>query len=303
MGLGKLHNLAIAGLALGIGGGVSAQDLGGFYSGMAMNGLTSNQINITQRAVGRNVGQELRGGGAGEAETRGAARAAPRLSFNASPAVRRRNYEQFVARSRAVDPAGAAGLAETLRSDPVALMAPDLARYGLRADNLADAYTVYWIEAWEAAHGVTGENSRATVQAVKSQATNAMLATPEVATATDAQKQEFAEALLVQALLIGASREQAKGDQKTLDQIVGAVRQGARASGLDLDAMVLTEEGFVPAKRTGAAVPSSDAPNGAPGAPARADLAGSGSYAWLALAGGAGLGAAFLFGKLSSRKG
>lgn len=170
------------------------------------------------------------------------------LTFAPSQARRKANYARFVAQSRSVDPAGAAGLAETLKSDPIAQMAPELARDGLRTDNVADAYTVYWVEAWETVHGVTGETSRGTAEAVQRQASAALLATPEFANATDAQKQEFADALLVQALLIGAAREQAGGDAAKLREIANAVRQGARASGLDLDAMMLTEDGFVPAE-------------------------------------------------------
>ncbi len=132
-------------------------------------------------------------------------------------------------------------------------MAPELAKFGLRTDNLADAYTVYWVEAWQAAHGRSDEGSRAQAQAVKAQAARALLATPEVARATDAQKQELADALLVQALLIGAAKNQAGGDPAKLRAVGQAVRQGAKASGLDLDAMTLTEDGFVPAgKKVGA---------------------------------------------------
>lgn len=169
------------------------------------------------------------------------------LDFTPSMQRRQANYASFVERSRKVDPAGAAGLEANLKLDPIALMKPELAKFGLRVDNVADAYAVYWVEAWQAVHGVNGASSRATAQAVRAQAAKAIGATPEFASATAAQKQEFAESYLVQAVMVGAAKEQAAGDPAKLAQVAAAVEKGARAAGLDLRAMVLTEEGFRPA--------------------------------------------------------
>ena len=223
------------------------------------------------------------------------------LDFTPSMQRRQANYASFVERSRKVDPAGAAGLAANLKLDPIALMKPQLAQVGLRTDNLADAYAAYWIEAWEAVHGVTGQTSREKADAVSRQSANAILATPAIAAATPAQKQELAEAMLVQAMLVAAAREQANGDEAKLAEIGRAVGKGASASGLDLRAMTLTEDGFLPAKRTGAADP---APGAEPRALAVSGEAGSRpGYGFLAAAGGAGLGAAFLMGKAMGRRG
>ena len=169
------------------------------------------------------------------------------LDFTPSMQRRRVNYAGFVERSRRADPAGADSLAETLRSDPITMMQPELAKVGLRVDNVADAYAVYWVEAWQAVHGVTGASSRETAQAVREQAVGAIGATPVFASATAAQKQEFAESYLIQALLVGAAKKQAGGDPGKLAQVPAAVEQGVRAAGLDLRAMTLTEEGFRPA--------------------------------------------------------
>lgn len=76
-----------------------------------------------------------------------------------------------------------------------------------------------------------------------------MLAIPDLATPSDAQKQELAEAFMVQALLIRAACEQAQRDAGKLRQIAAAVCTAARALGLDVDAMTLTEAGFLPVTR------------------------------------------------------
>lgn len=61
--------------------------------------------------------------------------------------------------------------------------------------------------------------------------------------------------------------EQAAGDAKQKSAIASAVRKGSSAMGLDLDAMTLTENGFVPANK-GSSVDDRDIPR-APGADAQ----------------------------------
>jgi hypothetical protein len=171
------------------------------------------------------------------------------LRFTPSLAVRKRNLAGFVAKTRAHSPDGAAQLEQFLAStDVFASFAQALAPKGLRIDDVADAYAVYWISAWEAAHGIVGKDTpREQAQAVKAQASRALLSTPSLAGATSAQRQELAEALLIQAALISASAE--AGANTTQLRTVGhAVRQGAKAMGLDLDTMRLGEAGFEAAR-------------------------------------------------------
>jgi hypothetical protein len=133
-------------------------------------------------------------------------------------------------------------------TDVFASFAQALAPKGLRIDDVADAYAVYWISAWEAAHGIVGKDTpREQAQAVKAQASRALLSTPSLAGATSAQRQELAEALLIQAALISASAE-AAANTTQLRTVGHAVRQGAKAMGLDLDTMRLGEAGFEAAR-------------------------------------------------------
>jgi hypothetical protein len=75
----------------------------------------------------------------------------------------------------------------------------------LRADNVADAYTVWWVAAWLAANERTDTPTRAQFQGAKAQASKALMATPLFAKATEASKQEMAEIFLIQAAMIDAS--------------------------------------------------------------------------------------------------
>lgn len=168
--------------------------------------------------------------------------------YRPDPARRRANLGRFVDSSRAADPQGAENLAALFaQGDLIERMRPELAKYGLVIDNVADAYAVWWINAWLASRGSHDDISAATAAAVRRQVVQSMASTPELATAGDAAKQEMAEALLVQGVLLAAALEQAKGDRAQEAALSRAAVQGASGMGLDLSAMTLTEKGFVPA--------------------------------------------------------
>ncbi len=124
-------------------------------------------------------------------------------------------------------------------------MAAAIAAQGLDANNVADVYAVWWISAYDAANGHTGTRPRAIYQAVRDQAAHAVLATPQLAGADDALKQEMAEALLAHTIAIDVTVEHAKNDPQQLRAIGNAVRQGAQAMGINLADMTLTDQGFV----------------------------------------------------------
>jgi len=203
------------------------------------------------------------------------------LRYAPSKARRAANLAAFVQKTRAVDPGGAADLQKVFaEGDFIERIGALIAPAGLHIDNVADAYALWWITAWQAAHGRYDETTPALAAAVRGQAVRAISATGEMALASDAQKQELAEALWVQTALVEVAVEQAKGDPSRLRQIGDAVRQGAKGMGLNLDTIDLTSRGFVPASVSQNALP------------ATAPKAGSAaSYGALALAaGGIGVG-------------
>ncbi|MGK6320106.1 DUF6683 family protein [Sphingomonas sp. DT-204] len=243
--------------ALCLGGGVpaaaSAQDVWGWsvvvpsYTGTDTLGLHLRDL----------MNDSDRQGSAQREERRPAAKA-PAASFRYAPSRERRtaNLARFVAKSRAVDPKSADELAKLFaQGDVIERMRPELAEYGLSVDDVADAYTVWWINAWHASRGLSEDVSDAVTASVRRQVTAAMAATPALRNAGDAAKQEMAESFLIQALLLSAAVEQAKGDRAQLDAVSRAAVQGAHGMGIDLPSMTLTEAGFVPAGRAGEARP------------------------------------------------
>lgn len=151
----------------------------------------------------------------------------------------------FVNQTQKIDPASGSDLQNIFASvDVTSAVEIEIRPAGLEITNLPDAFTTYWITAYDASRGVSRDLTRDIVGPVQRQAMSAFLATPEFVSATDAQKQELAEAYLVQAALIGAYVEATESDVGQLENVKIAVKQGAKASGLDLDMMVLTDEGF-----------------------------------------------------------
>lgn len=169
------------------------------------------------------------------------------MTYRPDVARRRSNQAQFVAKTRAVDPAGAQDLEKMFaQADIIQLIGQELQKQDLRIDNLADAYAVWWITAWQATRGHNDDVSRAVVKAVRDQAARALAATPQFAGAGDAVKQEWAESLLIQTALIEAAVDQSKADRARMRDVGTAVNLGAKGMGLDLMTMKLTEQGFVP---------------------------------------------------------
>lgn len=169
------------------------------------------------------------------------------LSFTASPQRRRANLASFVSKTRRQNPDSAAKMEQLFAStDVIGQVGSAVRPYGYAVDNVGDAYALWWMSAWEGARGSNRTPSRGEMQAVQAQAHQALAATPEMARATDAQKQEMAEAMWIQAAMIDSMVDLAKEQPDLMPQLQQSIRQGARASGVDLDAMQLTPRGFVP---------------------------------------------------------
>jgi hypothetical protein len=205
-----------------------------------LQAITSDVVYEGMKSSSRDVGNKA----APEANTSGLD--ASIIRYNPQKSRTRANLQAFVDKTRAVDPAGAAQLEQLFAStDIIGEIGRVMANVGLSKNNAADAFAVYWIAAWQAAHGDTSTPSSEMAQAVAAQAARGLSQSPEFAAANDAQKQEMAEALLVQAALIDGSMDDAGSDKAKQQAVAKAVKQGAAASGLELDQMTLTEEGFV----------------------------------------------------------
>lgn len=167
------------------------------------------------------------------------------FTYRYSPQRTQQNLRNFIARTP--DPVARTNLEQTLAAQPTLMdvISADVRAYGFDPHNVADAYAVWWINVWGASQKKNIEPDPATVEAVKRQVRSAFAAIPDFAEASDAERQEFAEALLLQAAILGSGLDQWVSDPGMLEQLAAAARQGALASGLDLAKITLTPDGFV----------------------------------------------------------
>jgi len=229
------------------------------------------------------------------------------LNYTISRSYTAKNLQNIADKTRATDPAQADKMEALFAStDIMGLMGDAMQSVGLSRNNAADAFAVYWVSAWQAANGRTDTPNADTFKAVAVQAARGLSQSQQFKAANDRQKQEMAEALMLQAALIDGSIDEAASDRTKQKAVAKAVLQGAKASGLELDKMTLTEEGFVegsPRKGADASSAAQDNDTKLASNDRGDDNDETTSYALIAAAAGAGLGGVFLLGKAMTRRG
>jgi hypothetical protein len=170
------------------------------------------------------------------------------LRYRPDPVVRRHNLARFVANVRSQDPQSGAIMEHALaQNDIMAAGQQWLGRYGMSVTNVADATAAYLTAAWLATRGSDGDPSRAQITGVRNQLAAAMLSNPQFRSASDATKQEVAEANIVQAVMVAQFATAGKKDPGLAPKVRAAVAQGARTTyGFDLLSLDMTDRGFVP---------------------------------------------------------
>jgi hypothetical protein len=169
------------------------------------------------------------------------------LTYKPSAAIRQRSKEQFFAKMRSIDPESARKLeAHFATRDLFQALDQEIAKYGMRTDNVADAFTVWLINLWMGANGISNDPPVSRIKAVKAQITDSLRMSSDIAGASDTQKQELTESLLLNASVIGAALAdpRVKSGEMRAPLQKAMVRLGS-SIGLNLAAMKLTDTGFV----------------------------------------------------------
>ncbi|MGG6268017.1 DUF6683 family protein [Leptolyngbya sp. AN03gr2] len=171
------------------------------------------------------------------------------LTFKPSMEVRRRNFAQFVARARAADPVAAGQLEQLFASrNIIAEIDRAIAPLGAKTNNVADTMALYVIAAWHGARGNIAKPTPKEFQSVRNQMANILTSLPTVATLTDAQKQEMAEGLLIEALLVDQAMHFAAKDPSQLASMKTAISRAAEKYGFNVMQLNLTDQGLTLAR-------------------------------------------------------
>jgi hypothetical protein len=210
-----------------------------FQASMALNTMVGNQLERDSRRGGassssaRNLGPS---GSVGGVST----------SYRASPAVTSRVKRQFAAfvGSTGGDEAGIAAAME--RDDFFARWGRHVSQYGLRRGSVTDAMTAYWILNWQIANDVR-QIDRSQVSAVRSQVQSILGGNPGFSRLDDAQKQEMAEAMILNFIVQSVAYEEAMAAnhvnmQRRLQN--AAATRFNNEMGLNLRSIRLTSSGF-----------------------------------------------------------
>lgn len=174
------------------------------------------------------------------------ASAAAKLDFVLSPQRRSRNYSAFIARSQAENPDAAAFYDQMFASNRyMDRLDGALRAKGLKPNSIADAFAVHWLSTWFASRGQPSQPTVAQTEATRTMAIRLLGDMPSLGAMNDAAKQEVADDLLIKAGLLDGLTGLSAGDSGLLQTISRVAHQSALQWGLDLDAMVLTDQGFV----------------------------------------------------------
>ena len=171
--------------------------------------------------------------------------------YRPSATRRAANIRSFLARARAQDAAAAASLEAAFANiDLFATVDSQLGRYGLRTTNVADVFAAWWVNAWQASQGILNDTPDArTMMAVRRQAMLTLLATPGFAQLSQGQKQDMADEYVLTAVAVDGAIAYLAEHPGEVPAYRRAIRQAVLAQGMDLNAMRLTRDGFVPNDR------------------------------------------------------
>jgi hypothetical protein len=168
------------------------------------------------------------------------------LTFKPSVVRRKQSIEDFLNKVRSISPQSEDILRKQFaESDIFVKLAAAIAPNGLSVNNIADAYAVYWVSIWEASRGLIRPSNTTELQAVKAQVAEIMRTSPEYAAMTSTDKQAFSESLYLSSMAFSSSLDTLKDDPKQLASYAAEVNRQATAVGFALDAVTLTDKGFV----------------------------------------------------------
>lgn len=200
--------------------------------------------------------------------------------FVRDPALFKAKQAKIVELMRQQSAQAAAEVEQLFAQDLIAMVRPSLREVGLDDQNAADMTAMYWIVAWEASHGIVGQKTDpAVARGARNQIAKLMAGTPQLAQASDRDKQDIADTMFLQAVLVearmGSAAKAGPDMQRKMSDAVYAEAQQILKT--DLRRVKLTSAGFAPetagtsaasAGATAAAtrVATTSGPKGAPAA-------------------------------------
>ncbi len=169
------------------------------------------------------------------------------LRYKPSPEISAQLKERFWNTIKQNHPQSAAEIDASLKhQDVIGTFKTDMAPYGLRADDVGDTFTAYWITMWMIANSAPIPNQEQ-VQAARNQVGDVMINNNLIAMEDDTQKQTVAETLIYETMLALGMRHQAieSGNPAQITELADAAYSNMLKQDIDLRALKLTSLGFI----------------------------------------------------------
>lgn len=168
------------------------------------------------------------------------------LTYSSDPAISRRIKNDILARWKRNNPNQGQALDEAFsRYDFLSEFRKIGGPYGIDAHNLADITTAYWVVSWALIHKTDIVDTRF-VKAAQRQLRAALPSVKGLSKLSSAQKQEMAETMMYQTVLLQANRVRLSQhyDQPFWQATAGRARNDLLQAGVDLEKVQLGAGGF-----------------------------------------------------------
>ncbi|ELS05291.1 hypothetical protein Xen7305DRAFT_00050340 [Xenococcus sp. PCC 7305] len=168
------------------------------------------------------------------------------LEYSPSPEISAKLRKRFWNTIKQNNPQSAEEIDTTLRhQDVIGTFKIDMAPYELRADNVGDTVTAYWLTMWLVANQASTP-SKNLVKAVQNQVSKIVLQNELISNKNDAQKQVVAETLIYETMLALGMHHRAlqSGNPLQLQELSDAAYTNMLKQNIDLRSLDLTPQGF-----------------------------------------------------------
>lgn len=167
-------------------------------------------------------------------------------TFRQSAAVRKNYVADFTAKMKAADAKDGAGMQQIFaKQNLFAMVGSKMSKYGLRTNNIADPLAMYIVTAWQGVRGRDSAPNKAQLLGVRSQIARNLAKVPSLNRLSDAEKQQWADSLLIQTFITDLAVKHAKKNPGLMAQSKADITSAARRNiGFDLNVMKLTNEGL-----------------------------------------------------------
>jgi hypothetical protein len=169
------------------------------------------------------------------------------MQYTPSLDLRKANIAKLVnALKQSNAEAGAAFEQVFTQNDVIPMIGQEIAKYNLKIDNIADAYTLYFLGSWMTVNGRSDDPTPAQVTGTRDLIVKKLAGVPDLVKMSDADKQGFAEGLLLQFFMNEAMSQAVASDPAATKKVRGDLKTAFKETmKIDLDLFNLTADGLV----------------------------------------------------------